>query len=295
VYTTHNTCLNPNTISFLVAHPDFPFRENVYRKRPVDYFAKIIPRYAGHRPNWTKTHGQTVGRYAGEAMVDFLASTRKKSKTLRQKTAPAAIFAMQDPIKPPPTVPLYPFGAAYIPGTTLYSPAARERFGAGFTTLTRESFAQPVPHIPAPLQNSADGKAIEHLTLPTSYMGYRPRALPFLCRHLDEQRSKDQERQRQLESYTQQQNAEEQAKQQQQQQQKQEEEQAAVGQGGGEATDYPEEMYMYLERAQGDDRFTEAVQQGADAYRKEKEEMGPEAALRVWEDYKAYLDMTFGK
>jgi len=170
--------------------------------------------------------------YAGNTMVDFTMSTRKKSRTLRQKTAPAEIFALKDPVKPPPTVPLYLPGPAYIPSTSLYSRAARERFGASFTTLTRESFTNPVPRIPAPLQNNADGKNIEHLTVPSTYMGYKPRALPFLCRHLDDKRAQEQGRQREIHAY--------QLQEQQQQQQQQQDKQDA----------YPEEMYDYLSRAQ---------------------------------------------
>ena len=172
----------------LAAHPDFPFKDEIYRKRPNDYYAKVIPQYAGHRPGWTHTHAQTMGKYAAEKMLDFTQTTRKKSKTLRVRTQPADIFALRDPEKPPPTVPLYESGPGYIPHTTLYAPAARERFGGGFSTLTRQAFKLPTPKIPAPLESTADGKSLDFLALPSSYMGYKPRALPWLCRRLDEQK-----------------------------------------------------------------------------------------------------------
>ncbi len=263
------------------AHPDFPFKEEIYRKRPDAYFAKVIPRYAGYSPGWTNAHGQTMGKYAGTAMVDFLMSTRKRSKSLRQRTAPSTIMALDDPPKPPPTVALYEPGAFYIPNTTLYSPAQRERFGGTYSTLTRQSFQKPVPRIPAPLQTAEDGKSLEYLTLPSSYMGYKPRALPFLCRHLEEKLALDQERQRQMMAYEQQQQQQHQAAAEQQQQ-------AASGED-----DYPGEMYDYLDRAQGDAAFVQAVQAGAEAYRQEKKAYGLDAALKLWYDHRAYLDMTF--
>ena len=266
------------------AHPDFPFKEEIYRKRPDEYFSKAIPRYAGHSPGWTNAHGQTMGKYAGEAMVDFLMSTRKRSKSLRQRTAPSTIMALNDPPKPPLTVALYEPGAFYIPNTTLYSPAQRERFGGTFSTLTRQSFQKPVPRIPAPLQTAEDGKSLEHLSLPSSYMGYKPRALPFLCRHLEEKRALDQERQRQIMAYEQQQ----QQQQQQQQAAAEQQQQAASGED-----DYPGEMYDYLDRAQGDAAFVQAVQAGAEAYRQEKKAHGLDAAMKLWYDHRAYLDMTF--
>ena len=242
----------------------------------------MIPRYAGHRPGWTHAPGATMGKYAGETMVDFTNTTRKKSKTMRTKTLPAQVFAMPDPKPPPPTVPLYAAGPAYIPHTTLYTPAAVERFGAGFSTLSRDAFTKPVPPIPAPLQNAADGKDIDHLTLPSSYMGFKPRALPFLCRHLDERRALDRDRERAMEAYERQKAEETAASQQQQEQARPQEE-------------YPQEMYDFLDRAQGDDKFTAAVHAAAEKYREETDANGPEAGMRVWEDHKAYLEMTFLK
>ena len=66
-------------------------------------------------------------------------------------------------------------------------------------------------------------------------------------------------------------------------------------QSAGEGADFPEEMYKYLDMAQGDAAFVEAVQAGADAYMQERQARGQEAADRLWEDQKAYLDMTFLK
>lgn len=255
----------------------------MYRKRPTEYFARVIPRYAGHRPGWTHAPGATLGKYAGETMNDFSNTTRKKSKSLRVKTVPAAVFALPDPKPPPPTVPLYAAGPSYIPHTTLYTPAAVERFGAGFSTLSRDAFAKPVPPVPAPLQNPLDGKALDHLALPSSYMGYKPRALPFLCRHLDERRAQDRERQREIEAYEQQQETAEMAATQQQQE------------SHGAQEDFPAEMYEFLDKAQGDERFTSAVHEAAEKYRQERDANGEEAGMRVWEDHKAYLEMTFLK
>ena len=272
---------------FCAAHPDFPFKEEVYRKRPTEYYARVIPRYAGHRPGWTHAPGVTLGKYAGETMVDFSNTTRKKSKSLRTKTVPAAVFAMPDPKPPPPTVPLYAPGPSYIPHTTLYTPAAVERFGHGFSTLSRDAFAKPVPAVPAPLQNALDGKTLDHLALPSSYMGFKPRALPFLCRHLEE-REQDRGRQREIEAIEQQQQqAAEAAAAQQPQQQQQE--------PGSAQDDYPAEMYDFLDRAQGDERFTQAVHEAAEKYRQERDANGPEAGMRMWEDHKAFLEMTFMK
>ena len=227
-----------------------------------------------------------MGKYAGDTMVDFMMSTRKKSKSLRQRTAPSTIFALKDPPKPPPPVQLYEPGPFYIPNTTLYAPAERERFGGTYSTLTRQSFQQPVPRIAAPLQTAEDGKLLDFLSLPSSYMGYKPRALPFLCRHLEEKREMEQERQRQIMAHSQQQQA---AAEQQQQQQQQQQESAS---GNDE---YPAEMYDYLDRAQGNDAFVDDVQAGAEAYKREKEANGPDAAMRLWHDHKAYLDMTYLK
>ena len=44
---------------------------------------------------------------------------------------------------------------------------------------------------------------------------------------------------------------------------------------------------------QGDAQFSDAVQAAADAYRQERDTKGPASAMRVWEDHKAYIDMTF--
>ena len=41
------------------------------------------------------------------------------------------------------------------------------------------------------------------------------------------------------------------------------------------------------------DWFSDAVQAAADAYRQERDTKGPASAMRVWEDHKAYIDMTF--
>jgi hypothetical protein len=46
-------------------------------------------------------------------------------------------------------------------------------------------------------------------------------------------------------------------------------------------------------RTQGDAQFSDAVQAAADAYRQERDTKGPASAMRVWEDHKAYIDMTF--
>ena len=302
------------------AHPDFPFKDDIYRKRPAEYFAKVIPRYAGHRPGWTHSYSQTVGKYAAEKMLDFTQTTRKKSKTMRMRTTPQDILALPDPVPPPPRQPLYDANAmSYIPNTTLYTPAARERFAAGYSTLTRQAFKRPVPHIPAPLTNPTDGKAIDHLALPSSYMGFKPRALPFLARHLEAQQKAESERQAQIEALQAQKQAqEEEAAAEAAAAEEEAAQESATGEAAAEeaaateaaaqvddaadaaqapqnAPDYPEEMYEMLELAQGDADFVAAVEDAAGAYRRELNSNGEAAAMSVWADLKASLEMTFLK
>mmetsp|Transcript_18796 Transcript_18796/g.38171 ORF Transcript_18796/g.38171 Transcript_18796/m.38171 type:complete len:254 (-) Transcript_18796:55-816(-) len=164
-------------------HPSSPFKEDIYRKRPSspgEQPPRIIPGYAGHRPGWHHTHGKTMGTYADSTLQSFTQSTRRQSKTLRVKTAPADIFALPDPPKPPPTIKLYDDNKSYLPHTTCYAPAIRERFGHSFSTLTRQAFIAPNPRIAQPLLVPEDGVAIDHLALPAGYGGYIPRVLPKL-------------------------------------------------------------------------------------------------------------------
>eukprot|EP00287_Rhodomonas_sp_CCMP768_P026963 CAMPEP_0202838114 /NCGR_PEP_ID=MMETSP1389-20130828/48230_1 /ASSEMBLY_ACC=CAM_ASM_000865 /TAXON_ID=302021 /ORGANISM="Rhodomonas sp., Strain CCMP768" /LENGTH=188 /DNA_ID=CAMNT_0049514321 /DNA_START=12 /DNA_END=575 /DNA_ORIENTATION=- len=116
-------------------HPSSPFKEEVYRKPPQTGAApaRIIPGYAGHRPGWQLTHGETMGKYSTGILDSFTTSTRRSSKTLRVKTAPADIFSLPEPEKPAEAPKLYSELRAYIPHTTCYAPAIRERFEHGFS------------------------------------------------------------------------------------------------------------------------------------------------------------------
>lgn len=121
-----------------------------------------------------------MGKYSTGTLGTFTMTTRRTSKHLRVKTAPAAIFALPDPEKPPEPPKLYSELKSYIPHTTCYAPALRERFGHGFSTLTRQAFINPLPKTGQPLLYKDEGPVIDHLSLPAGYAGYIPRVLPFL-------------------------------------------------------------------------------------------------------------------
>ena len=70
---------------------------------------------------------------------------------------------------------------------------------------------------------------------------------------------------------------------------------AGAAQAPQNAPDYPEEMYEMLELAQGDADFVAAVEDAAGAYRRELNSNGEAAAMSVWADLKASLEMTFLK
>ena len=161
-------------------HPDHPFSKDAYTIT-LSAPSKIIPGYGGHCPGWQHSHGSTAGKYGAQKYATFTQLTRRLPTS--QRTRPASPKSLYD-LPPPPrddaavAAPLYPAGRFYIPGTTLYAPAMRERFNATYGALTRAAFQQPVPHIPQPLATAADGKSIPHLELPAGYGGTVPRVLP---------------------------------------------------------------------------------------------------------------------
>jgi hypothetical protein len=111
--------------------------------------------------------------------------TRKLSKTLRIPALPEDVMNLPTPPEPAPRDSLYPTQKYYIPGTTCYPPAIRERFGHGFGTVTLHAFEQAVPKIPAPLVNREDAKQIDQLSFVPGYTGFRPRVFPEIQRQVD--------------------------------------------------------------------------------------------------------------
>lgn len=161
-------------IRFGAGHPDFPFPEAMYRTNHAGK-SRIISGHAGHKPLWTHAFGFSQGKYGSQVYTDFSTTTRKVSKSLRVPYKPQDVMAMRDPSQPPPRSPLYPEERFYIPGTTCYSPAIRERYGHGFSQLTLDSFERPVPKIADPLAKRDDSKEIDQLSLISGYAGFRPR------------------------------------------------------------------------------------------------------------------------
>lgn len=123
-----------------------------------------------------------MGKYATQKYTTFTYLTRRVPTSQRARPqSPKSVFDLPPPPRDaaaPTAGPLYNAGRFYIPGTTLYSPAMRERFGGTYGALTRTAFEQPVPRIPQPLSVPADGKTIPHLELSAGYGGTVPRTLP---------------------------------------------------------------------------------------------------------------------
>jgi len=166
-------------------HPDFPFKEEMFRTNYAPK-SRIISGHAGHEPGWSHTYGLSKGRYGSQVYNDFTTITRKMSKSLRVPHKPDDIMALPDPVKKMPREDLYPRQRYYVPGTTLYSPAIRERYGHGFSTLTLHGFEQPTPTVLDPLSKAEDGPTIGRLALVSGYAGFRPKVLPQLCAEIGE-------------------------------------------------------------------------------------------------------------
>ena len=111
--------------------------------------------------------------------------TRKLSKSLRVPARFEDIMSIPTPPEPGPRESLYPTDKYYIPGTTCYPPAIRERFAQGFGTATLQAFREPVPKIAEPLINRYDGKQIDQLGFVPGYTGFRPRVFPEIQRRVD--------------------------------------------------------------------------------------------------------------
>eukprot|EP00960_Hanusia_phi_P056652 763336-Hanusia_phi.AAC.2 len=157
-------------------HADFPFKEEIYRKRPESN-ATIIPHYQGHCPRWQRTYGKTMGAYSSAVMTDFLNRTREAARSPRVKTPSSTISAMPESQSKEETKKLYD-SRGFIPGTMLYVRGNSERFGQSSSSLSRQALQEPVVKLWAPLTNPADGKTIDHLSLHPSYGGFVPRCLP---------------------------------------------------------------------------------------------------------------------
>jgi hypothetical protein len=160
-------------------HPDHPFNTDYYKANTAN-LSRIIPGYAGHCPDWQHAYGMTAGKYGSAGYTPFTTTTRRLPSSRRERTAtPKSILDLPAaPAAPPARRQLYSLVRGYIPGTTLYAPAMRERFSHTYGTLTRDAFAAPVPQIPHPLAFREDGKSIPHLELPSGYAGTIPRVLP---------------------------------------------------------------------------------------------------------------------
>jgi hypothetical protein len=172
---------NRNDGYTLKGHPDHPFSQDKFTIT-LNPPSKIIPGYGGHHPGWQHSNGSTVGKYATQKYSTFTQLTRRIPTSQRPRPqSPKSILDLPPPPRDAAAAapgPLYAHGRFYIPGTTLYSPAMRERFGASFGSLTLAAFDQPVPRVPQPLAVPADGKTIPHLELAAGYGGTVPRTLP---------------------------------------------------------------------------------------------------------------------
>lgn len=166
-------------------HPDYPFKEEMFRTNyaPV---SRIISGHKGHEPGWSHTYGLSQGKYGSQVYKGFTTVTRKMSKSLRVPYQPENIMALPDPVFKAPREDLYPRQRYYVPGTTCYSPAIRERYGHGFSTLTLMGFEQPTPTILDPLSRTEDGPLIDRLHLMPGYAGFRPKVLPQLYSKIEE-------------------------------------------------------------------------------------------------------------
>ena len=160
-------------------HPDYPFKEEMFRTNYAPK-SRIIAGHKGHEPGWTHTYGMSQGRYGAQVYQDFTHVTRKLSKSLRVPTTPKDVMSMPDPAFKQKRDDLYPKDRYYIPGTTCYSPAIRERYGHTFSSLTQQAFGQPTPTILDPLSRAEDGPIINRLMMVPGYAGFKPRVLPQL-------------------------------------------------------------------------------------------------------------------
>jgi len=178
--TSHSILSHRHDGYTIPGHEDFPFKEEIYRKRPESN-ATIIPHYQGHCPKWQRTYGKTMGAYSSAVMTDFLNRTRETARSPRVKTPSSTISAMPDSVSKGETKKLYD-DRGFIPGTMLYVRGISERFGQSTSKLSRQALLEPVMKPWAPLTDPVDGKTIDHLSLHPSYSGFIPRCLPAFYR-----------------------------------------------------------------------------------------------------------------